>query len=542
MLTKVYLSQSLPSCYQSEDRTVVYIVPSNNSWNDFGYSLMVEIIVRHKGNEIKLNTGVKAYIDGERNTSAFLSQLEIPVEISSIDSDVKFSTFLGRHDNYVDLLLHTGSDDAREILLAANDIAACRLFAPSDDAYQSMVKTDAIQLSFLRTNEAYLSFIGLKKLFLRSAEDDLKLKLEFHLQFLETVSIPGSLMSLDFEPDNLGPNLIHAFIGRNGLGKTRLLMDIASTLSGRSPPDVDEGSREWVRQVIERNKRRVVVLTHEPARWDQYLDRNTHVKVVPLNVFGQPWIELGQPLFDLVSGSAIDHSDFSWSALYRIARDHLPIEKLHFPRQDGTYAHWSSIDDMLDKKWAINERQFDYTKPIKFINVDGKPLEISSGQKVILTFLTRLYDEAHMDTVYLFDEPEVHLHPQFISLVMLILYDALVATRSIAVISTHSPYVVRELEKNYVTVIKPSTEEGIDFARPTLQTRGANIGAISQFVFEHSNAVSLIRSRLMEFIMNRAADSVHPDLLRDLRGLVGSEGVSNIPDILAQGRNDKLSR
>ncbi|BDT58092.1 hypothetical protein MasN3_15860 [Massilia varians] len=347
-------------------------------------------------------------------------------------------------------------------------------------------------------------------------------------------------MALDFKPDSLGQNLIHAFIGRNGLGKTRLLMDIASTLSGFSPSDVAEESREWVRQVIEKNQRRVVVLTHEPDRWKRFADKK--VKIVPLNVFGQAWIQLAQPLFDLVSSSADDRSDFSWSALHRIARDHIPIEKLHFPRKDGVYVHWKSIEAMFDKEASTPAKDFDQTRPVEFIDEDGNSLEISAGQKVILTFLTRLYDGAHENTVYLFDEPEVHLHPQFISLVMLILYDALAATQSIAIISTHSPYVIRELDKNYVTVIKPSDEEGVDFARPTLQTRGGSIGAISQFVFEHSDATSLTRSRLMEFIMDRATDSIHPDLLRDLRGLVGTEGVNSIPEIMAQGSDDKLPR
>src|SRR5690606_24299922 len=82
----------------------------------------------------------------------------------------------------------------------------------------------------------------------------------------------------------------------------------------------------------------------------------------------------------------------------------------------------------------------------------------------------------------LLDEPETHLHPNYVSDMMEILYDLLDATGSVAVIATHSAYVVREVSRENVNVV--SVDDGvISIARPRLQTFGASIDTISQFVF-----------------------------------------------------------
>ncbi|WP_436130986.1 AAA family ATPase [Acidovorax sp. LjRoot38] len=178
---------------------------------------------------------------------------------------------------------------------------------------------------------------------------------------------------------------------------------------------------------------------------------------------------------------------------------------------------------------------FDASRPIAFFDENQRKFELSSGQKVILSFLAQLFHEARDNAVYLFDEPEVHLHPQFISLVMMTLYDALIATRSVAVLATHSPYVIRELNRDCVTVLIPSDAEIVAFARPTLQTRGASISAISEYVFEHSREASLTRARLQAYLM-RESVGVPDSLIGELAGLVGSEGLNEVPEILAEGK------
>jgi hypothetical protein len=63
-----------------------------------------------------------------------------------------------------------------------------------------------------------------------------------------------------------------------------------------------------------------------------------------------------------------------------------------------------------------------------------------------------------------------------------LLQELLKRTQSIAIIATHSAYVVREVPRRRVIILR-QTDEGIEVVRPRLQTFGANVDAVSQFVF-----------------------------------------------------------
>ncbi len=534
MNIKVFIAAKQPKEYPSDSDINLYILPSANTWNDFGYSLMVELVVVKGDRKVHVRRGVKAYFGSELNSSGYLMGVPSPIELSSPGSPLPFATFLGAKENYLEILSIAPLSEVRELLLRMNEISALRAWKRSSLEYGDIIKSEPVQTSFLRTSEAYLTFIGLEKILSEFQSGAAKKNELFELNFFETISTDGSLLTLPLHPDLLGANPIHGIIGRNGLGKTRLLKDLAATLSGEKPDDMALHNEQWIDELLLRQGLpRVVVFTHDMARWSTPATGN--IKIRPLNVYGPAWIDLGQKLFDLARSASANTSDFSWSALRRIVKGHVPIEQMHFPRNDGTYFHHSQILDTFGKAEAKLASEFDASRPIAFFDESNNRYELSSGQKVILSFLAQLFHEAHDYTVYLFDEPEVHLHPQFISLVMMTLYDALMATRSIAVLATHSPYVIRELNKECVTVLVPNKSDGVAFARPTLQTRGASISAISEYVFEHSREASLTRARLQAFVM-RESVGVPESLIRDLAGLVGSEGLNEVPEILAEGK------
>ncbi len=80
------------------------------------------------------------------------------------------------------------------------------------------------------------------------------------------------------------------------------------------------------------------------------------------------------------------------------------------------------------------------------------------------------------------ERAETHLHPKYISNLIEVLYSLLKATKSIAIIATHSAYVVREVSRDNVKVM--NVEDGLlSFDTPRMQTFGASIDTISQFAF-----------------------------------------------------------
>lgn len=496
---------------------------------------MAEIVIRYGKQVLRFTGGVKVIIYDQTDTSTYLRRIKGPHEISSEVESVGLLTFLGREEYYEKVLTAFSPEGARDVLMAIRDVAALHHYAPRDSRYAIALESAKVQKSFLRTSEAYLAFIGLEKCIVRVQANLGNRDKITQLSFLESVSKTGSQMEVHFESDDLGENLIHAVIGRNGLGKTRVLMDVAASLRGVRPPGVSDGNADWVSQFLhDLPRRRVVVFSHEPGRWES--TKVWGVKVKALNVFGDAWTGLTRSLYNLARGTYNDNSTFGWAALRRIAMEALPIRDMCFPIQDGGYVPISSIGKTFVESEIRTARSVDVEKAVAFLGDDGEHFEISSGQKVILSFLTQLFTEAIDQTVFLFDEPEVHLHPQFISLVMVALHDALIATRSVAIIATHSPYVIRELDKSCVTVLREHRQERVEFARPTLQTRGGDLSEISEFVFEHGRAGTLTRSQLFDYVRDSGASNPEP-LIRTLSTLVGSEGLNLIPALVKEGRD-----
>ncbi|HDS1524567.1 TPA: AAA family ATPase, partial [Stenotrophomonas maltophilia] len=107
-------------------------------------------------------------------------------------------------------------------------------------------------------------------------------------------------------------------------------------------------------------------------------------------------------------------------------------------------------------------------------------------------------------SLVLLDEPETHLHPNLISSFCSLLEKTLRATGSSAVIATHSAYFVREVFREQVTVIN-RTGNFTEIVKPRLRTFGADIGAISRFVFGEEDE-SRLAHQLMRQIVSHEAD------------------------------------
>lgn len=116
--------------------------------------------------------------------------------------------------------------------------------------------------------------------------------------------------------------------------------------------------------------------------------------------------------------------------------------------------------------------------------VDGRAYMLSSGQISFIRLAAQLCLNVNYGTLVLIDEPETHLHPNLISDLVVMLNDILAICNSVAIIATHSAYMVREVPSSQVHHINVDNENLIDIGSPRLKTFGADVGAISNFIFE----------------------------------------------------------
>ncbi|MBD8548260.1 AAA family ATPase [Sphingomonas sp. CFBP 8760] len=161
---------------------------------------------------------------------------------------------------------------------------------------------------------------------------------------------------------------------------------------------------------------------------------------------------------------------------------------------------------------------------------------LSSGEVALLRFAAYSVASLRRGTIFLFDEPETHLHPNYISQFMEMLDRLLEGSGSIALIATHSAYVVREVPSRRVRMItRDADDDTIMIDPPTLQTFGASIDTISQFVFGDIGPKHRFQHVLEKYVADnpaatlheirqRFADDLNPETLSYLAELVDHRG------------------
>lgn len=77
---------------------------------------------------------------------------------------------------------------------------------------------------------------------------------------------------------------------------------------------------------------------------------------------------------------------------------------------------------------------------------------LSSGQRILLLVLTEVMANIEPESVILFDEPELHLHPNAISALARAFHILLAQFNSYAIIATHSPIIIQEIPSGRVRV------------------------------------------------------------------------------------------
>ena len=110
---------------------------------------------------------------------------------------------------------------------------------------------------------------------------------------------------------------------------------------------------------------------------------------------------------------------------------------------------------------------------------------LSAGQRIALNCIYHIVANISDRTMVLFDEPEIHLHPQLLTGLLNAVFEILQAYDLFGIIATHSPLVVQQLPRSCVHVVR--RDRMMPFTlRPTFETFGENLSEITRFVFASS--------------------------------------------------------
>lgn len=437
---------------RSNDITNVFYLIEDN-WDDWGkYSTMYDLVYISPENEEKYIGKVKI---GEKNMGSTQRRPNIPLDFEELNKNF-FS--LGQSDYYYENLKELNKKYELRVLERLNDIAFdLRLF---DDVRKYQVTTESLMRSVNDTT--------IRNQFNRISHGGARLT-EYSFNFkLEA-------LKLEFEvlPNLELPTNVHAIIGRNGVGKTRLLKEMIKSIIGSE--GTAKGKFEFTGQEIwfKETPPFANVICVAFSAFDDFNSLKAEERREESKV---SFVKLGlptpmSPLDNIVNSIS---NDFARSLRECFRRDRKRLLKLVLEILERDIIFREA--DILSLESGVDQDDFERRASIAFN-------KLSSGHKIILLTFTKLIGTLVEKSLVLLDEPEVHLHPPLISSFIRGLSELLRDRNAVAIIATHSPVVLQEVPKRCAWKLRRCGDAVVSAERLRIECFGENIGVLTRDVF-----------------------------------------------------------
>jgi predicted ATPase len=435
-----------------------------DNWDDWGkYRTMFKLVVfdesgtQHDIGSVKIGeAGLKPSSRVESGQRA----PELPGTFDALDAR-HFS--LGQSEDYYASLNRLPPELRRQIL---TDLRDC---AYNLDIFEINFDQDVMGESLLR--DVYPQ--NVRGRLHRLAHGNAQLtEFRFAYTLPHTAAAKPARLEFDVIPDSQPPSNVHVIIGRNGVGKTRFMRNLAISLLDRDAPEVDHGRIEIIPSGLNEWEFAGIVLVSFSA-FDAFdLPRSPQARTTAHQVGLRHHVEKKDAE---AAGSDTRALSKDFSKSFERCRVGLKEERW----RDAIRT--LEVDDLFAE--ANVTSLLDITNDSRRVSEAEKIFErLSSGHAVILLTITRLVELVDEKTLVLLDEPEGHLHPPLLSAFIRCLSDLLIKRNGVAIVATHSPVVLQEVPQSAAWKLRRSGAVSI-VERPAIETFGENLGLLTREVF-----------------------------------------------------------
>ncbi|KQX06763.1 MULTISPECIES: AAA family ATPase [unclassified Leifsonia] len=455
------------------------VILRRDDWDDFGFKTLFEVqVFLPRGDAIDLGS-VKVIRAGQQEGRTHFEASEF----TSLDEQY---CSLGQDIEYYEKLSTLPKRERATYLSAMRDAATNAMVAARFEL------EDGWSTSLLRFGAAEHALATAPLLFGDNARTlrpstfwHFSSELDLNLQFT-------------FDDSGVLPGRCKVLIGYNGVGKTRLLAEIARDVSkvglgrqGRRHREMTFGS--------------VVAVSY--SAFDHF--------ELPRSFPG-----IDSDLFQPDESSSTTRFGYTYCGLRRLQDGRASQELKSLDELDAEVieAFQSACKrDLTPLREALVELEQDPSfgraglRLSAWISDREPPREVlgrlSAGQKIVINIIVQLAAHLRMQSLVLVDEPETHLHPPMLAALLRAIQRLLGNFDSFAIVATHSPVVLQEVPAKDVQVLERFGGV-VRVLNPRMETFGAGLGELTQEVFGLDNTVSDYRARIRTLASEMDIDQI----------------------------------
>lgn len=447
-----------------------------NDWNDFGYYSTYRVWRVDEKNHTEvgvLNIASIKYEDVDNH-------IQVKEEIINMPNQKEYIT-LG-NDSYYYYLNQLTDEERKKNLMQLQDLAF------NLDLFNQYKDLGVVKSSFLRSRSNREVKGKLHRLAIGQTRMKYDIKIRNDYSKKEIVNI--QVNSEDILPSN-----IHAFIGNNGSGKTKLLKEIALACSGDFEYLPDESF--YPEEFFFESKNLIGNYISEVKLEGDYIENVQDISPIEnILYFSYSPFDNYREFNDINRISKVGYGGLNDNQSIDEYMTKILLDTLNNDEKskDGDVVK-RAISGSLTKRKLWNDviTNLSFDKNIKNLMSDltfyknnkiGNDVisKLSSGQKILLLSLSKLINEAIDRSLIIIDEPELFLHPPLITSYIREVSKILKATNSLCIIATHSPFVIQEIPESCVYMVERN-RENTDVSTPLGRTFGENISVINENIF-----------------------------------------------------------
>lgn len=305
-----------------------------------------------------------------------------------------------------------------------------------------------------------------------NVESYYKFKYSFRPSYsLEDIEENYTTLDFDFAYDVPFEQRIYGIIGKNGSGKTTMLSKMATSFQSAG------------------DKR---IMPRKPLY--------NKVISISFSVFDTFPLPVGDARFNYRYLGLRDKK----GDMLQILRAELRTHLIGINNKSRMRQWFSFLREVLHEQLAGILTQDGYFDKIDVDKVMSYLEKLSSGENLLIYIFSSLLDEIKQNTLILFDEPEMHLHPNAISSLIQYMYRLLDHFNSFCIMATHSPLVIQEIPSDNVIIFRREGNS-LEVQPLAYETFSQDLTTVTESVFGDTSA-NRYHYRILRYLASTVKD------------------------------------